>query len=77
MLRTEKAEAINEIKERFGRSSSAVFVEFTGMTVDEVSRLRVKLREKGVDYSQGYYHGKPRPVTEEFVKVKGRLEVAR
>ena len=35
------------------------------------------LREKGVDYSQGYYHGAPRPVTEEFVKVMGRLEVAR
>ncbi|MDA0168351.1 EAL domain-containing protein [Solirubrobacter taibaiensis] len=35
------------------------------------------LREKGVDYSQGYYHGAPRPVTEEFVKIKGRLEVAR
>ena len=28
------------------------------------------LREKGVDYSQGYYHGAPRPVTEEFVKVR-------
>ena len=26
------------------------------------------LREKGVDYSQGYYHGEPRPVTEEFVR---------
>jgi diguanylate cyclase (GGDEF)-like protein/PAS domain S-box-containing protein len=24
------------------------------------------LHEKGVDYSQGYYHGRPRPVTEEF-----------
>jgi EAL domain-containing protein (putative c-di-GMP-specific phosphodiesterase class I) len=24
------------------------------------------LHAKGVDYSQGYYHGRPRPVTEEF-----------
>ena len=24
------------------------------------------LHEKGVDYSQGYFHGRPRPVTEEF-----------
>ena len=31
------------------------------------------LREKGVDYSQGYYHGAPRPVATEFA----RFEVAR
>ena len=31
------------------------------------------LREKGVDYSQGYYHGAPRPVASEFT----RLEVRR
>jgi EAL domain-containing protein (putative c-di-GMP-specific phosphodiesterase class I) len=35
------------------------------------------LRDKGVDYSQGYFHGKPRPVSEEFVKGTSRLEVAR
>ncbi|MEA2482019.1 MAG: hypothetical protein QOJ07_3941 [Thermoleophilaceae bacterium] len=27
------------------------------------------LHEKGVDYSQGYYHGRPRPITEEFTFV--------
>jgi EAL domain-containing protein (putative c-di-GMP-specific phosphodiesterase class I) len=27
------------------------------------------LHAKGVDYSQGYYHGRPRPVTEEFAAV--------
>jgi EAL domain-containing protein (putative c-di-GMP-specific phosphodiesterase class I) len=31
------------------------------------------LREKGVDYSQGYFHGAPRPVVNEFA----RLEVRR
>jgi len=35
------------------------------------------LREKGVDYSQGYFHGAPRPVTDEFVRALGRLEAAR
>jgi EAL domain-containing protein (putative c-di-GMP-specific phosphodiesterase class I) len=24
------------------------------------------LRQKGVDYSQGYFHGAPRPVVNEF-----------
>ena len=31
------------------------------------------LREKGVDYSQGSFHGAPRPVVDEFA----RLELAR
>jgi len=35
------------------------------------------LREKGVDYSQGYYHGKPAPVAEMFAKYKTRLVAAR
>jgi large subunit ribosomal protein L10 len=50
MLRTEKATAIEELKERFGRMSSAVFLDFTGMTVEEVSKLRTNFREKGVEY---------------------------
>ena len=29
------------------------------------------LREKGVDYSQGYYHGAPRPVAAEFAAAYG------
>ena len=50
MLRTEKAQAIDEIRDRFNRMTSAVFVDFTGMTVEEVSKLRVSFREKGVEY---------------------------
>jgi large subunit ribosomal protein L10 len=50
MERAAKAEAIKDIKSRFDRMSSAVFLDFTGMTVDEVSRLRDKFREKGIDY---------------------------
>jgi len=50
MLRTEKAAAIDELKERFGRMTSAVFLDFTGMTVEEVSKLRTSFREKGVEY---------------------------
>ena len=50
MERTEKAEAIKVIRDRFDRMSSAVFLDFTGMTVDEVSKLRDKFREKGIEY---------------------------
>jgi len=50
MDRTQKAEAIASIKSRFDKMSSAVFLDFTGMTVEEVSKLRDKFREKGIDY---------------------------
>jgi EAL domain-containing protein (putative c-di-GMP-specific phosphodiesterase class I) len=32
----------------------------------EAPETAAMLHEKGVDYSQGYYHGRPRPVAEEF-----------
>jgi len=50
MLRAEKTEAVKTLKERFERMSSAVFFDFTGMTVEEVSKLRLSFREKGVEY---------------------------
>jgi large subunit ribosomal protein L10 len=50
MERTQKAEAIKDIRSRFDKMSSAVFLDFTGMTVEEVSKLRDKFREKGIDY---------------------------
>jgi large subunit ribosomal protein L10 len=50
MLRTEKAQAIDVIKDRFQRMSSAVFVDFAGMSVEEVSKLRESFRAKGVEY---------------------------
>lgn len=50
MLRSEKQTAIADIKSRFDRMSSAVFVDYSGMTVAEVSKLRNVLREKGVEY---------------------------
>jgi large subunit ribosomal protein L10 len=50
MQRVEKAEAIKEIRSRFDRMSSAVFLDFTGMTVEEVSKLRDVFRAKGIEY---------------------------
>jgi large subunit ribosomal protein L10 len=50
MQRTQKAEAIESIKERFSQMTSAVFVDFSGMTVEEVTKLRNYFRAKGVEY---------------------------
>jgi len=50
MLRTEKALQIDDIKARFAKMTSAVLVDFQGMTVEEVTKLRDNLRERGVDY---------------------------
>jgi len=50
MHRTEKVDAIAKIRDRFERMTSAVFLDFTGMTVEEVTKLRVSFNEKGVEY---------------------------
>jgi large subunit ribosomal protein L10 len=50
MERTQKAEAIKAIRDRFDRMSSAVFLDFTGMKVEEVSKLRDVFRAKGIEY---------------------------
>jgi large subunit ribosomal protein L10 len=50
MNRTEKAEAVSTIRERFERMTSAVFLDPTGMTVEEVTKLRDVFRAKGVQY---------------------------
>ena len=50
MERAQKAEAIETLKAQFSKMSSAVFLDFTGMTVSEVSKLRDVFRAKGVEY---------------------------
>lgn len=48
--RAQKAEIIEALKDRVARASIAVVTDFKGLTVEEVTALRVKLREQGVDY---------------------------
>lgn len=50
MLRSDKEVAIDEIRAQFDKMSSAVFLDFTGMTVEEVSTLRGRFRARGVQY---------------------------
>jgi large subunit ribosomal protein L10 len=50
MDRAQKADLIKDIRSNFDRMSSAVFIDFTGMTVEEVTKLRDAFRAKGVTY---------------------------
>jgi large subunit ribosomal protein L10 len=50
MLRTEKESAVKELQDRFTRMTSAVFLDYTGMSVEEVGLLRDTFRAKGVEY---------------------------
>jgi large subunit ribosomal protein L10 len=45
-----KAPVIDEIKEIMGRASSAVLVDYRGLTVEQDTKLRKELREAGVVY---------------------------
>jgi large subunit ribosomal protein L10 len=50
MDRAEKDQIVGELKTQFDRMSSAVFLDFVGMTVQEVTKLRDTFRDKGVAY---------------------------
>src|SRR5690606_6234664 len=50
MLRSEKESAVKELQDRFTRMSSAVFLDYGGMSVEEVGQLRDTFRAKGVEY---------------------------
>lgn len=48
--RAGKDALIGEVKERFGKMTSAVFLDYQGMTVETATKLRVKFRQAGVEY---------------------------
>lgn len=50
MDRAEKSVQIDGLRATFERMSSAVFLDFTGMTVEEVTKLRSTFRAKGIEY---------------------------
>lgn len=50
MNRSEKAEIIESIKVKANDASFAAITDFKGMTVEELTGLRVKLREAGGEY---------------------------
>jgi len=48
--RAQKAEIIEKLRAKADRAGIAVVTDFRGMTVEELTELRVKLRNAGVDY---------------------------
>ena len=48
--REEKAAVVETVKERFERASAVVLVGFAGVDVQQVTELRTRFREAGVDY---------------------------
>ena len=50
MLRAEKKVEIDGLRDRFDRMISAVFVDYKGLNVEDVTLLRDKLRAAGVEY---------------------------
>lgn len=50
MLRTDKQTTVDTIKDLFGKMVSAVFVDYRGLDVASVTRLRDELRSAGVKY---------------------------
>ena len=50
MTRSEKAAVIEAIKANADRASFAVRTEFKGMTVEELTNLRVNLRKAGGEF---------------------------
>jgi large subunit ribosomal protein L10 len=50
MDRQTKDVAIGEIKARFDKMTAAVFLDFKGMTVEHVTKLRAEFRKAGVEY---------------------------
>jgi large subunit ribosomal protein L10 len=50
MQRTIKEAQIGEIRSRFDKMTAAVFLDFKGMTVEHVTKLRAEFRKAGVEY---------------------------
>src|SRR6187397_210131 len=50
MERAQKETVVGSIKDKFDRMSSAVFLDFKGLNVDKVSKLRDEFRKSGVEY---------------------------
>jgi large subunit ribosomal protein L10 len=50
MERAQKETMVGSIKERFAKMTSAVFLDFKGLNVEAVTKLRDEFRKSGVEY---------------------------
>ena len=51
MARPEKEAVVKELSEKFANAKSVVVTDYKGLNVAEITELRKKLREAGVDYT--------------------------
>ena len=58
MERATKDVQIGEIKARFDKMTAAVFLDFKGMTVEHVTKLRAEFRKAGVEYKVVQEHAR-------------------
>lgn len=50
MARPEKEAVVSELQEKFSKAQSVIVADYRGLNVVEVTELRKKLREAGVEY---------------------------
>lgn len=50
MERSQKEAIVGSVREKFERMSSAVFLDFKGLNVEAVTKLRDEFRKSGVEY---------------------------
>lgn len=50
MKKEEKVRVISELKEKFNKATGLIFTDYRGLTVEEISDLRSKLREDSFEY---------------------------
>ena len=50
MDRTEKESVVGTVKDKFDRMTSAVFLNYKGLNVESVTKLRDEFRKSGVEY---------------------------
>ena len=48
--RTEKAQVVSELKEKFESAKGIVFTDYRGLNVEEITELRNSLRESALEY---------------------------
>mgnify|MGYP000091069296 CR=1 FL=1 len=48
--REEKVQIVEELKDKLGNASGAIFVDYRGLTVEEVTNLRKAFREANIEY---------------------------
>lgn len=50
MQKTEKSKLVQELKEKLEKSNSIFLADFTGLNVEDMTRLRRNLKEKSIDF---------------------------